>query len=428
MAFFPCSASFPAMLADMYSNAFNGAHFNWICSPAVTELETVMMDWLAQALALPDCFLSTGPTRGGGVIQGTASEAILTAMVAARDKFLRSRTAHLAEDSEEKEDETWRLRSKLVALGSDMTHSSTKKAAKILGVRFDTVPVSRATGYAMTAESLANKLRDLRAKGLEPFYLTATLGTTDTCAIDDLEGIVALLKDESLNPNDALWVHLDAAYAGAALICPEHQTFNAHLAHFHTVDFNPHKWLLTNFDCSALWVRNRAWLTEALSVNPAYLRNDLSDAGLVTDYRDWQIPLGRRFRSLKLWFLMRTYGIEGLRAHVRGGIARGDLFANLVAGRTDLFEVIAGPSFALVVLSVAGGADEEESDLLTKRVYDAISAEGEFFLTSSVLKGLYAIRVCVSGANVGEDEVRRVFDALVRCTEEVTGRKKQEAA
>lgn len=426
MAFFPCSSSYPAMLADMYSNAFNGAHFNWVCSPAVTELETVVMDWLAKALALPESFLSTGPTRGGGVIQGTASEAILTVMVAARDKLLAERTANLPDDSEEKEEETWRLRSRLVALGSDMTHSSTKKAAKILGVRFATVPVSKDTGYALSASGLESTLSDLREKGLEPFFLTATFGTTDTCAVDDLAGITSLLQRD---PRDSVWLHLDAAYAGAALICPEHQSLNRHLAAFHSIGFNPHKWLLTNFDCSALWIRNRAWLNDALSVNPAYLRNDLSEAGLVTDYRDWQIPLGRRFRSLKLWFLMRTYGLDGLRKHVRDGIERGDMLGGLLRGRRDLFEIVTGPTFALVVFRLARtqeGQGEEERNALTKRFFDAVSSEGKVYLTSTSLKGLFAVRVCVSGPLVEEKHVREVFEILARCAEEVMG-KKQEA-
>ncbi|KAF6835200.1 aromatic-l-amino-acid decarboxylase [Colletotrichum plurivorum] len=415
-AFFPCSSSYPAMLAELYSNAFNGAHFNWICSPAVTELETIVLDWLAQLLALPPCYLSTAPTRGGGVLHGTASEAILTVMVAARDKFLREATAHLPDDSEEKEEETWRLRSKLVALGSEAAHSSTKKAAQVLGVRFATVPAPAESDYAMSGAALSSTVAALRAKGLEPFYLTATLGTTDTCAVDDFPGI----RDALSQDGDKIWVHVDAAYAGSALVLPENQHLTPPLEGFHSFNINPHKWMLTNFDCSALWVRDRAWLVESLSIKPAYLRNQFSEAGLVTDYRDWQIPLGRRFRSLKLWFVLRAYGASGIRAHLTRGIRLGEAFADMLASRKDLFEVITGPRFALVVFECVGkqGASREERNKLTEAVLEDINGKGEIYLTPTVLHGRYAIRLCASSSQVGEEQhIKKAFDILVEATE-----------
>ncbi|WYZ45194.1 hypothetical protein EsH8_VIII_000510 [Colletotrichum jinshuiense] len=417
-AFFPCTSSYPAMLAELYSNAFNGAHFNWICSPAVTELETIVLDWLAQLLALPACYLSTAPTRGGGVLHGSASEAILTVMVAARDKFLREATAHLPEDSEEKEEETWRLRSKLVALGSEMAHSSTKKAAKILGVRFATVPAPAEAGYTMTGPALASTVAALRAKGLEPFYLTATLGTTDTCAVDDFPGIRDALA--SGPGEDKVWVHVDAAYAGSALMLPEHQHLTPPLEAFHSFNVNPHKWMLTNFDCSALWVRNRAWLVESLSIKPAYLRNQFSEAGLVTDYRDWQIPLGRRFRSLKLWFVLRAYGASGIRAHLGRGIKCGERFAEMLRDRSDLFDIITGPRFALVVFTCKGreGWSREERNKLTEAVLEGINGEGVIYLTPTTLHGTYGIRMCTGSSQVIEEEhVKKAFDIMVSATE-----------
>ncbi|EXF73945.1 hypothetical protein CFIO01_10369 [Colletotrichum fioriniae PJ7] len=415
-AFFPCSSSYPAMLAELYSNAFNGAHFNWICSPAVTELETIVLDWLAQLLNLPPVYLSTAPTRGGGVLHGTASEAILTVMVAARDKFLRARTAHLPADSEEKEEETWRLRSKLVALGSEMAHSSTKKAAQVLGVRFATVPAPAETGYAMSGAALASTVAALRAKGLEPFYLTATLGTTDTCAVDDFPGIkdALLASDEQ---DSSIWVHVDAAYAGSALILPQNAHLTAPFAAFHSFNVNPHKWMLTNFDCSALWVRDRAWLVESLSIKPAYLRNQFSEAGLVTDYRDWQIPLGRRFRSLKLWFVLRAYGASGIRKHLERGVRLGERFAEMVKARGDLFEIVTGPRYALVVFTCKAG-DRERSNKVTEAVLESVNGEGVIYLTPTTLHGLYGIRMCTGSSQVIEEEhVQKAFDIIVAATE-----------
>jgi len=255
MAFFPATVTYPSILGEIYSAAFNAPAFNWLCSPACTELETVVLDWVARMLGLPDVFLSEG--EGGGVIQGSASEAIVVAMVAARDRCVRDALEREGlgapkvpgEESEEvtlrREDRAMELRSKLVALGSEQSHSSTQKAANILGVRFRSVRAGRATGYMMTGEQLREKVRELHAQGLVPFYVTATLGTTATCAVDDFEGIAQVRKE---NPD--LWVHIDAAYAGAVLVCEEYREAAKAkwLGEFDSFDMNLHKWLLVNFD------------------------------------------------------------------------------------------------------------------------------------------------------------------------------------
>ncbi|KJZ78026.1 hypothetical protein HIM_02663 [Hirsutella minnesotensis 3608] len=369
MAFFACTSSYPAAIADMWSAAFNGAHFNWICSPAVTELEAVVMDWLAPAGA-----------------SGSASEAIVTVMVAARDRYL---AAHLPSSSSPDaldDDDTWRLRSRLVALGSSSTHSSTKKAAQILGVRFVEVPVGPDSDFAIDGPALSRVLADLDARGLEPFFLTATLGTTDTCAVDAFADIAAVLAPRAGTPRD-VWVHVDAAYAGSALVLDDHKHLAAPFARFHSFNFNPHKWLLTTFDCSALWVRDRAYLVRSsLSIKPPYLRNQLSDSGLVTDYRDWQIPLGRRFRSLSIFTPAR---------------------------------------FALVTLRVVG-PDPAAVNARTEALYNRINASGKFFLTSTVIGGNFAIRVSTSVASVRDEHVEQLFDLLVEGAQElVTGAEPQ---
>ncbi|KAH7327974.1 pyridoxal phosphate-dependent transferase [Stachybotrys elegans] len=422
MAFFPCSSSYPAAIAEMYSNAFNGAHFNWICSPAVTELETIVLDWLAQALGLPECFLSTGPTRGGGVIHGSASEAILTVMVAARDRYLERALAGLPEGSEEREDEMWRRRSRLVALGSSGTHSSTRKAAQIMGVRYATVPVSAADGYALTGEAVAAKVAELKGRGLEPFYLTATLGTTDVCAVDDFAGIARAVAEHG--GSEDMWVHVDAAYAGTALLLPENQEALARplaQACFQSFNVNPHKWMLTTFDCSAVWVRRRGDLARALSAQPAYLRNAHSDAALVTDYRDWQIPLGRRFRSLKLWFVMRAYGLAGLRAHVRRGVALAERLEARLRAQHEAFEMFTGARFGLLTFCVRPqeGGGGRDGEWWTRSVYDMVNAEGGYYLTSTVVEGTFAIRVCTGVERVREEHVDGLVEVLLAKVEEL---------
>jgi aromatic-L-amino-acid/L-tryptophan decarboxylase len=414
MAFFPCSSSYPAALAEMYSNTFNGAHFNWICSPAVTELETIVMDWLAKALGLPECYLSGGSTHGGGVIHGSASEAILTVMCAARDKYLAAVTKGMDEDA------VWDVRSKLVALGSAGSHSSTKKAAQVLGVRFVAIPVTEEDGFAMTGRAVAKTVAELQARGLEPFYLTATMGTTDVCAVDDFAGIVEALSPTAGTERD-IWVHVDAAYAGSALLLEENQPLTTPMADFHSFNFNPHKWMLTTFDCSAVWVRSRAWLIESLSIKPPYLRNQFSDNELVTDYRDWQIPLGRRFRSLKLWFVLRSYGIRGLQAHIRNGVTLGESLQTKLVSRPDLFTIFTPARFGLVTFRVKGG-DEKEINARTEELYEWVNRTGEFYLTSTIVNDKFAIRVCTGVERVREEHVQRIFDVLVERTEADLGK------
>lgn len=417
MAFFPASSSFPGMLGELYSAAFTVPAFNWICSPAVTELETVVLDWLAKLLRLPDCYLSTA--HGGGVIQGSASEAIVTVMVAARDKYLRETTAHLS--GLELEDAIAYKRSKIVALGSESAHSSTQKAAQIAGVRFRSIPVSKENEYALDGAALEDVLKQCKIQGLEPFFLTTTLGTTSTCAVDDFTSVAAVLAQYAPpNKPGEIWVHVDAAYAGAALVCPEYQHLTSSFKHFHSFDMNMHKWLLTNFDASCLFVQKRKDLIDALSIMPSYLRNEHSESGLVTDYRDWQIPLGRRFRSLKIWFVLRTYGVKGLQAHIRNHIQLGETFAGLVESRKDLFKIFTKPSFALTVFQVVPKvADSAEQDQITKEVYELVNKRGEIYITSSVVGGAYVIRVVSANPKAEEKFIRRAFDILVETTEEV---------
>jgi len=448
MAFFAASSTYPGILGEMWSAALTAPAFNWICSPAVTELETIVLDWLAQVLGLPEAFLSRG--EGGGVIQGSASEAIVTVMVAARERYIRRQIEWEGiTDPDEVEDRSCELRGKLVALSSDQAHSSTKKAAIIAGTRYRDISAHRSNEYALTGVELRARIEEVLAKGLLPYYLTVSIGTTNTCAVDDIASIGEVAKDY---PD--IWIHCDAAHAGAALVLPEYQHLSQQMTHVDSFDMNMHKWLLTNFDASCLYVQNRHDLTSALSITPAYLRNEFSDSGLVTDYRDWQIPLGRRFRSLKIWFVIRTWGVEGLRRHIKHHLNLSQLFADLVRSRRDLFAILIPPRFALTVLTIVpqtnnppthnlasgdGGdprpyeeqhvpittneertdADLHASNDITKQVFALIDARKEFFLTATVVGGVHAIRVVAANPLAEEKYIRQVFDVLVATTEEV---------
>ncbi|KAK5735647.1 hypothetical protein LTR17_007998 [Elasticomyces elasticus] len=447
MAFFAASSTYPGILGEMWAAALTSANFNWICSPAVTELETIVLDWLAQILALPDVFLSKG--EGGGVIQGSASEAVVTVMVAARERYIRRQLEREGvTDPEEVEDRSCELRGKLVAIASAEAHSSTKKGAIIAGTRFRTIAVHRSNDYALTGDQVRTKIQELKAKGLHPYYLATTLGSTNTCSVDDFVSIAEVIKEY---PD--IWIHCDAAYAGSALVLPEYQYLSEQMAFLDSFDMNMHKWLLTNFDASCLYVRKRKDLTDALSITPSYLKNDFTDSGLVTDYRDWQIPLGRRFRALKIWFVLRTWGVEGLQQHISHHLKLADLFAGLVKGRSDIFRILTPPNFALVVLMVkpkntqpkipnVDGSDPrpyqdqqilvnpevddeelQKANEITKEVYTRVDAMKEFFLTASVVSGVYAIRVVASNPLAEEKYIRRVFDLLVEVTERVLAEK-----
>ena len=444
MAFFPANATYPSMLGELYSAAFTAPSFNWICSPAVTELETVVLDWLAQTLHLPNCFLSEG--EGGGVIQGSASEATATVVVAARERYLTMACERL--EGKDREDKRNQTMSRLVVLGSDQSHSSLAKAALIAGVQYKSIPCSPESDYALTGADVQAALEQCKCEDLEPFFLLTSLGTTSTCAVDRFDEIIIAIK-KTHSPGN-IWVHVDAAYAGAALVCEEYAHLAKDFVAVDSFDMNMHKWLLTNFDASCLFVRNRKDLTSALSVTPSYLRNPFSDTGLVTDYRDWQIPLGRRFRALKIWFVLRTYGVNGLKAHIRRHITLGKKFADWIQGREDLFRIIAPPAFALTVFTLAtpkhmnlgllnGRTETKVSDglavsdimphtftaeldhtnSLTKSVYERINASGEIFLTSSIVNGIYAIRVVSANEKADEEHLVKAFEILVKTTEDI---------
>ena len=439
MAYFPSTVSYPSILGELYSAAFSAPAFNWICSPACTELETIVMDWLAQALALPPCFLSTSPTKGGGVIQVSASDTMATVMVVARER--RVRELALAEGYTEGtrayEDRTMDLRPRLVALGSDQTHSSTAKGATVAGTRYRAAPARLADNLELTGAGLRAVLEECARDGLVPYYLTVTMGTTSTCAVDRVDEVQRVLAERD-EWRRGVWVHVDAAYAGAALVCEEYQGFSSRgLALVDSFTMNMHKWLLVNFDANCLFVRDRRDLVRALDVTPAYLRTAVSDAGQVIDYRNWGISLGRRFRALKIWFVLRSYGLVGLRAHIRRTVALGEGFARLVRSRADLFEIVTRPAFCLTVLRVllprawtrsrsqdtgevdGGDGEANEANEVTKQVYERINARGEVFLTSSVVAGIYAIRVVSANTAADEAHLTRAFEILVATAEEV---------
>lgn len=403
--FFPCNSSGPAILGELLSAGLGINGFLWQCSPAITELEMRVMDWLAQAIDLPGSFMfgdAGAKASGGGVIHGTASEAVLTAMVAARDRAVR---AH-GEASRERH----------VVYTSTQAHSSVLKAAMVSGVgaaRTRMIEVDER--LAMRADALQQQIERDIAAGLIPVFVCATLGTTSTGAIDPLPRIAEISRERSM------WLHVDAAYAGAAAVCPEHRAMLAGVEHADSFNFNPHKWLLTNFDCSAFWVRDKSALVQALSVTPEYLRNKASASGDVVDYRDWQVPLGRRFRALKLWFVLRHYGAEGLRAYIREHVRLGELFESLVRGDAR-FDVPTPRCLSLVCFMHKAG------DEATRALLERANATGRVWMTSSVVPvgpggaSRMVIRMAIGATQTQERHVREAWSIIQSCATDAAAR------
>jgi aromatic-L-amino-acid decarboxylase len=385
-AYFPGNSSPPAVLGELVSAGLGVQGMLWASSPACTELESHMLDWLVGLLGLPARFLSTG--TGGGVIQDTASSASLCALIAARE-----RATGFASNEHG-------IRGTLTAYASAQAHSSIEKAAGVAGIgRRNLRLVEVDERFALRPDALARAIAADRAAGHTPFFVCATVGTTASTAIDPVPEIAAICRREGL------WLHVDAALAGNAAVCPELRFVNAGVEHADSYCFNPHKWLLTNFDCDCFYVADRRALTGALGVLPEYLRNDATASGNVIDYRDWQIPLGRRFRALKLWFVLRHYGAEGLRAHIRKHVALARELEGWIQA-DDRFVVAAPAPLNLVCFRLAAG------DAATQALLDAVNASGRAYVTHAKLDGRLVIRVAIGGTYTERRHVAALWEQV----------------
>ncbi|KAL6777837.1 hypothetical protein ACKKBG_A15860 [Auxenochlorella protothecoides x Auxenochlorella symbiontica] len=389
-SWYPANSSYPALLGDMLSSALGVVGFAWIGSPAATELETVTLDWLARFLRLPNAFLSTGTTGGGGVIQGTASEAALVALLAARARALDGRDP--CADSP-----------RLVAYTTDQAHSCVKKACAVAGIQhLRLLPTSAERGWALDPATLEAAMAADEGHGLVPFFLTTLIGTTSSAAVDPVAELAAVAR------RHGAWVHVDAAYAGVFACLPDqHDLYFQGLEGVDSFSTNPHKGMLVTFDCSALWVQNSFWLRTALSLEPQFQFAGLRHAAEHLDYKDWQVPLGRRFRALKLWFVLRMYGTERLQAYLRHHLDMAKALARLVEA-DPAFDIIATPRFGLVCFAPRGASEEESTALLER-----VNASGRTFMVHTRLGGRHVWRLAVGGVHTQWRHVEEVW-ALVQ--------------
>ncbi len=386
--YFPANASGPAIVGDVISSGLGVQGMMWATSPAATEVETHVLDWMVELLGLPDHFRSEG--KGGGVIQDTASSSSLVALLAARERatgFAANRRG---------------VTGTMTAYTSSQAHSSIEKAAGIAGIgRENLRPIDVDDTYAMRPDALERAIKADLAAGHTPFFVSATVGTTSSTAVDPVRAIGGICRRHNL------WLHVDAAHAGSAAVCPELRWIHDGLELADSYCFNPHKWLLTNFDCDCFYVADRAALIQTLSILPEYLRNQATESGAVFDYRDWGIPLGRRFRALKLWFVLRAYGAEGLRNHIRRGVALAQEFAEWVK-EDQRFELCAPVPLNLVCFRLKAG------DAATEQLRDALNASGQMYLIHTKLSGKTVLRMAIGGTYTERRHVERAWELIAR--------------
>lgn len=392
-AYFPANNSPPSVLAEFLTAGLGAQCMIWKTSPAAEELEEVTLEWLRKMIGLPEGM--------AGVIQDTASTATLVALVTAREKATSFQT------NDKGFTET------LIVYTSEEAHSSVAKGAKIAGYGRENIRLIPADDkFAMIPEELDRAIREDKEKGLKPACVCATVGTTSSTGVDPLDRIGPVCQEHDV------WLHVDAAFAGTAAILPEKRWIMNGVEYVDSFVFNPHKWMLTNFDCSAYFVKDPDVLQRTFDIHPEYLKTGVD--AVVHNYRDWGIQLGRRFRALKLWFVLRYYGVEGLQAMIREHIRLADLLKGWIE-KDDRFELMAPVDFSLVCFRFNDGdRSEEELNALNKKLLECINSTGKTLLTQTTLKGKYVIRVSIGQRTTQERHVRELWELIIAETKEIS--------
>lgn len=386
-AYYPANTSYSALLGDLLAAGLGVQGMSWVTGPACTEVETLMLDWMHELLDLPPQFRSTTAT-GGGVIQGSASEATLSSILAARWRATNGAVNHDGDTT------------RLVAYASSQAHSSIEKGLRIAGIGTDRLRVvPHDHNYAMRPDALATMIDDDRALGLVPFWVCATRGTTSSMAFDPTSAIGEVAKA------NGMWLHVDAAMSGIAALAPEQRWVNDGLESADSYCTNPHKWMGVNFDCDLFWTADRQALLGALSILPEYLRSQAAQSGAAIDYRDWQIPLGRRFRALKFWFHLRIDGVQPVQSMIREHVRLTAQLAEWVTA-DDRFEIVAPHPLNLLCIAL------REGDEATDRLIEEANATGNVLFTRTVLDGRSVLRFSIGTTATQERHVRAAWEML----------------
>jgi len=385
-AYFPSNNSGPSILGELLAAGMGVQGMLWATSPACTELETHVLDWMVDLLGLPAAFKSS--STGGGAIQDSASSATLCAILAARERANGG------------EGNLRGLDGSLVAYCSTQAHSSVEKGVRIAGLGSNNLRfIGVDEHFAMRPELLDAAITADRAAGRRPCFVCATVGTTSSTAIDPIAAIGQVCR------RHGVWLHVDGALAGTAAMCPEFHYLHDGFDQVDSYCFNPHKWMFTNFDCDCFFVADRGALIRTLSVLPEYLRNQASESGAVIDYRDWQVPLGRRFRSLKLWFVLRSFGIEGIRERIRRHIGLAREFAGWIAD-DPRFELAAPAPLALVCFRHRGG------EAANQQILDRLNASGRMCLSHTRLDEKLTLRLSIGQTNTERRHVEQAWQLI----------------
>jgi aromatic-L-amino-acid decarboxylase len=398
MAYFAVTGSGPGILGEALSAGLNLNAMLWRTAPAATELEELVCDWLRQMIGLPPAFV--------GHINDTASVSSLVSLAAARHRL-----------------GGWNIRQRgmagrpdlppLVIYASEHAHSSIEKAAITLGIGLDNVRhIPADDAFRMRPDALAEAIARDRAAGRMPMAVVATVGTTSTTSIDPLPPIVEICRRENL------WLHVDAAYAGSAAICPEYRAWMEGIEQADSIVLNPHKWLCVPVDCSVLLVRDPKQLRDAFSLVPEYLRT--SEAG-VTNLMDYGVQLGRRFRALKVWLVIRTFGVQGLQARIRGHCAMAQELAGYVKESPD-FELCAPVPFSTVCFRAVPAGSPEDQDRFNEHLLADINAAGPVFLSHTRLRGRYVLRACIGNLRARPEDVPQTWKLIRRCADRLLER------
>ncbi len=390
-AYFPANSSPPSLLGEMLTSTLAAQCMSWQTSPAAAELEECVTSWLKQMLDLPELLT--------GVIQDTASTATLCALLTARETRTGFQINEKGFDGKES----------FTIYCSAETHSSIEKDVRIAGFGKNSLrKIAVDNEYAMIPENLERAIEHDKKSGFNPLCVVATIGTTGSTAVDPLRKIGEICDRHSL------WLHVDAAFSGSALILPEMRWMSDGMEYADSFVFNPHKWMLTNFDCSAYFVRDPKALVQTFEILPEYLKT--SEGQPVKNYRDWGIQLGRRFRALKLWFVIRSYGLEGLRAVIRGHIELAQNLASKIES-DDNFELLAPVPVSLVCFRYHPSKIKDESilDELNEALLDRINKTGKVFLTHTRLSGRFTIRMSIAQTQVTSKDVGAAW-ALIKKT------------
>lgn len=387
-SYFPSGSSAPSILGEMLSTTLGAQCMIWLTSPSAEELEERMMEWLRDAIGLPREFT--------GVIQDSSSSSTLVALLTARE--WKSGLAINQSGFTGKE--------KFRVYTSDQAHSSVDKGVRIAGIGIDNlVKIRTDKEFALLADELEAAIVKDKSIGFTPLCVVSTIGTTSSTAIDPIDRISEICKKHGL------WHHVDASYSGNALLLPEMRWMSKGAERCDSFVFNPHKWLMTHFDCSAYFVRDKTALVNTFSIMPEYLKTP--EDKLVNNYRDWGVPLGRRFRSLKLWFVLRSYGLEGLQLHLRNHIAYGQWVKEQVE-KTSGFELMAPVPLNLVCFRVhpKGLDDEQELDELNSRLIQQLNNSGKILLTQTKLNNKFVIRFVAGQTFATLDTVKKGWNFI----------------